>query len=562
MMFSTKTAKRIFADHESYWDDLRPRMRKLQKAYRTEYWHRGKRSETGQIIIETSRAYEFIEGYIASLFSRNPSVIVKGDVRGRGDSIKAQSLTNQFLLSIRSQVEDASRLALIYPASFLKMSPVDHKDVFKRVRVTPVAPWDVLVDDKADSWDAQRFVGHRYWVSLHEAKERWGNKKYSGVAKTDWMNEIDLDSTKIAEAEADPFDQFIEVVEFYDVQDDRLLIWSSHYSNGDKWLFDGVTIEKADGKTETIRTIPFRDADDGHILPIIPLFYSRLPEEPTRGYSALHRIYDQIQEVNISRTFQANAVRKASRQWVVEKGILDSEGMAKIALGQDGEFIEVELSPGQTLAGTIQPVPHTPTPPEIEAYINQVQNDLDRGSVMAPFTRGQPSNRATATEITALASYSHSEVGRLARARDAAIEKIAETYVSMVAMYMGEEPDIVVLSGKAEVLRGSDLQADFAFFAQDSGSTPITEQQKKGELLGSIAMLVELGVPSDALRKEVVRLLELPESFNEPQPAPGPAGAQLPPGTPQPAPETAANDLGLGPGQIPSPERISQVLPS
>lgn len=564
MKFEPKTASRIVRDHENYWDEKRPRLRKLKAAYRTNYWDRGNFLDTDfQIIIETSRAYEFIEGYIAALFSRNPSVVVKGDVRGRGSAVKAQALINQFLLSIRSHLEDASRLALIYPCSFLKMSPIESSDVFKRVRITPVKPWDIIVDDKADSWTEQRFIGHRYWVSLHEAKKRWGNKKYKGQAKEDFLQKKDADTYKAGlGGESDPFDEFIQVVEFWDIQDDLLLVWSPNYADGEKWLFDGIQIETEKG-VEKIKRIPFRTADDDPVVPIVPLFYSRMPDEPTRGYSALHRVYDQIQETNISRTFQANAVRKAARQWVVEKGVFDAEALAKISQGRDGEFIEVELSPGQQLAGSILAVPHTPTPPEIQRYVEQVQSDLDRGSVLAPFTRGDVSSRATATEITALASYSHSEVGRLARERDSAIEYLSRVYISMLSLYMKDEPDLVVLNGKAEVLRASDLAGEFSYFAQDSGSTPMSEAQKKGELINAVAMLLELGVSRDEIRKEVVRLFDLPESFSEAaEVAPEASMAQMPPGMPPPAEVATAGDLGLMPGSLPSPEQIAEVLPS
>jgi|14BtaG_2_1085337.scaffolds.fasta_scaffold07582_2 hypothetical protein len=562
MKLEPKTAARLVQEHDLYWDDMRPRLRKLKAAYETNYWDRTQEAR-GQIIIETSRAYEFIEGYIASLFSRNPSVVVKGDVRGRGNAMKAEALVNQFLLSIRSQVEDASRLALIFPCAFLKMSPVDHPDPFRRVRTTPVKPWDILVDDKADSWDDQRYIGHRYWVPLHKARALWGNKKYKAQAKSDYLDNDVPDGAGVTESESDDFDKFIQVVEFYDMVSDRLLVWSPNYADGKKWLFDGIDID-IEGSTEKIRRIPFRTADDHPIVPISPVYYSRLPDNPVRGYSALHRVYDQIQEVNISRTFQANAVRKASRQWLVEKGVIDSEAMAKISLGQDGEFIEVDLSPGQTLAGTVQPVPHTQTPPEIQHYIEQVQTDLDRGSVMAPFTRGQASSRATATEITALASYSHSEVGRLARERDGSIEAISRIYIAMMGLYLAEgKKDMIIMNGKTDVLSPKDLSGDFSYFAQDSGSTPMSEAQKKGELLGAISLLMELGVPADALRSEVVRLLDLPESFNEAMPA-GPAGmpGQMPPGMPMPAPNQSPETMGLMPGGLPSPEQIASVLPS
>ncbi len=97
-----------------------------------------------------------------------------------------------------------------------------------------------------------------------------------------------------------------------------MYIWSPDYKNGEKYLYDGVLIpEGTEDKIEEVKysQIPFRDASDNPISPIIPLFYSRQPDVPMRGYSALRRVYDQVQEVNILRTYQASMVRRAARQW-------------------------------------------------------------------------------------------------------------------------------------------------------------------------------------------------------------------------------------------------------
>lgn len=95
-----KVAESLFRRHEQYWDKQKKELRKLRAAYMTRYWDNDYAPD--QILIETTRAYEYIEGYIASLYSRNPSVIVKGDVRGRGDPHKAQAMSNAFLSHIRS----------------------------------------------------------------------------------------------------------------------------------------------------------------------------------------------------------------------------------------------------------------------------------------------------------------------------------------------------------------------------------------------------------------------------------------------------------------------------
>lgn len=547
----------VMAEHDKLWENQRLDLWRYKCAYETRYWRRdGLRPN--QLVVETPRAYEFIEGYIASLFSKNPSVVVKPDIRGRGNARVAQGLANNWLTQGRATIEDASRLALIYPSAAIKLAPVDAPDVYHRVDATPVPGWDVIVDTAATTWETQRYVGHRYWISTTDAKARWGNKDFRSQTRTDYLTQPNTRrSDRPAYVPTDELHEFIQVVEVYDLVSDRLLIWSSQWKGGKEWLDDGKDVE-VEGTTQKFSQIPFRSPDGAPVLPIIPLYYSRKPDDPLCGMSALGRVYDQVQEVNLARTFQANGVRKAARQYLAKKNMLDGEAQAKIVQGLDGEVIEIELPPGEQLSGVMLPVPHNPNPPEVEAYVQMVQADLNRGSVLAPFTRGE-ATKATATEITALAAYSSSEIGRLARERDAAIERAARVYVSILSLYLDEEGnDIVMLDGEAVVIKPGDLRGDFSYYAQDGGSTPVNEAQRKSELMSAIPTLLQLGVAPSTILKEVVRTLNLPESFipeDVPQPKPS---AQTPaPGQP-PVTDTM---LGIAPGSNPSPQQISQVLP-
>lgn len=550
-----------YQSHKKYWDERRPELRRLRAAYLCRYWNKAHTPD--QILIETSRAYEFIEGYVASLFARSPAVVVKGDIRGNGDPEKVQTLINNYLSGIRQQIEDSTRLGLIYPCSFLKLVPNDHPDPFKRVTVSAVAPWDVIVDTDAHSWGAQKFVAHRYHITLSEARSKYGNKKFEAhplIRFLDRAAEMRDSGYNDDSGNSEPEFQYVEIVEFYDIEKDKLVIWSPDYKNGEKFVYDGIVLPEGNEnniKEKRYNQIPFKDSAGYPIAPIVPLYYSRQPDIPLRGYSSLRRVYDQVQEHNIIRSYQASMVRRSARQWVVESGVFDSESMAKLTQGVDGEFIEVELSPGQDLSGSIIAVPHTPVPSELQQYVLQVQNDFERGSIMAPFTRGE-STRATATEITALAAYSSSEVGRLARERDSTVERIAKIFLSMMKIYLKDEGDVIVINGDPTIVKLDDLNGDFTFYAQDSGATPVSEAIKKQEFMAALPMLTSMGVPPDILLKELVRYMDLPHSFLE--------HLESAPQSPQPPATTQAESAmqqstGLAPGQQPSPDDIQQFLP-
>ena len=546
-----------YRNHSKYWDEARAELRQLRAAYMTRYWN--KLEAPQQVVIETSRAYEFVEGYIASLFARSPSVVVQSDVRGEGNAQIVQTLCNNFLDNIRTQLEDASRLALIYPNAYLKLIPNDHPDPFQRVTICAVAPWDIIVDTDATGWRDQKFIGHRYYLTLKEARDKYGPKKFSAHPLIRFLDRVDEDDgyNKQGLEDSEPEFQYVEIIEFYDLVNDKMMVWSPDYQDGDKYLYDGILVPEGTDEIKEVKysEIPFKDASGHPISPIIPLYYSRQPDVPMRGYSALRRVYDQVQEVNILRTYQASMVRRAARQWVVEAGVFDAEAMSKLSQGVDGEFIEVELSQGQTLSGSISPVPHTPVPAELERYVQQVQDDFERGSVLAPFTRGE-SSRATATEITALAAYSSSEIGRLARERDSAIEYIAEVYISIMKLYIKDDGDVIIINGMPKAINVDDITGDFRFYANDSGATPVSEAVKKQEFLAVMPTLVELGVPLPEILQHLVRMMDLPQSFLEAL-----EGAAQQPQQEQPAPAQEQQTTSAGMQGQPSPQDIQQFLP-
>jgi len=496
----------ILDTHDKYWGDKRDELIRYKSVYEMDFWDTEKDSALNQIRIQTNDGYGYIESFQASLFAKNPSVVIKMGVKGKGDVEKSQAIINGFLHKSRNEIENSSRMALIYPMSFLKMTITDRESVYDRVLPVAVPPWQIIVDRNATRWDTQRFIGHIYWMTVAEAKKKFGGKFDDiGADMVTFFEEGIKDATGGAQPKnpqqspISPMFKYVKVVEMYDLVNDKLYWWCP--DRGDKFL------DSAD-------FIPFRDAANLPVVPISPLYYNRIPDRPLEGYSAIKRIYDQLYEMNIIRSFQANAVRKASRQWLVKKGAMTDDEMSQVTSGIDGLFVEVESD--DALSSLIVPVPHQNLPSEVSRYMQDVIRDKDSGSVTAAFTRGE-ATKATATEIAALAAYTTSEIGRMARERDAAIEEMAKIYASMVSLFLEEEKvaEIVMLDGKASTVKPEDLIGDFEIFAADQASTPISEAIRNQRLLQNVQVLQALGVPNAALLKEIVRSMQLPEDFLE-----------------------------------------------
>jgi len=251
------------------------------------------------------------------------------------------------------------------------------------------------------------------------------------------------------------------------------------------------------------------------------------------GYSAMARVYDQCFEKNVLRTFWANAVRRDSRQFIYKEGVFDEEALAKITSGVDGAMIPTD---SDTLSGLIAEVPVTPISSNHAVYLNYIESDIQKGSLTAGFTRGEAS-KATATEVTALMQYTASELGKMARDRDATIEQVVSLYLRMLLPLIEDGDTIVVATPEgAKAATVSKLDADWTIYATDGGGTPMTDMVRKQQLIQLIPLLPGLGVPPEAIRAEVVRLFDLPEEFDKEAPAPQQTATSAEP--PPPAQET------------------------
>ncbi len=489
-----------YGEHKEFWREKAGELKRYKDAYETKFWESESYDST-MIRIETSDAFGYIEGFIASLFTKTPSVIVGDDIAATGGDAKlAQATANRFLYTQREQLEIASRLALIYEFSGLKLCPQDSNEMLDKVNIEAIPCWEIMVDRDPSDEKTSRVIGHNYFITLPEARKMFGNKKFTPVPKQDYFDSYSDRSNLYDDSLANLPDDYlyVEIVELYDLLYDEVYYWSPNYSGGDKVL------DRA--------SIPIRTYNDNPLPNITTLYYSRCPSKPMDGLSALARIYDQIYEKNILRTYWANAVRRDSRQYLYKEGSFDEEQLAKITAGIDGAMIGVDED---SLNGLIQQVGVEPISSNFDRYLAYIEQDINRGSILAPFSRGE-ATKATATEITALAQYSASEIGKMAREKDQALERITEIYIRLLDLLADDgETAVLDVEGEARVITPTDLDGKFRINALDQGSTPLSDAMRKQNFLALLPTLQGLGVPPEKIKEELIRMYELPKDFLE-----------------------------------------------
>ena len=551
----------IIGAHETYWDSRSAEMRAFSNVYKAQMFGDKTGRMTAEFVtIETSDAYGVVESTVSSLFPKAPSVVVGADVSDKGSPEVAQSAINQFLFDKAIQVETALRYALIFPCSFFKVGLQERDSALDSINMKAVKPWDILLDMDAEQWDDQRFVGHRYYLPFSQAKQQFGSKQgWNAGIKTDFLEagKKRRSTESSAPEEVSEALQYIEVWEIYDLLEDEMCFYSPNLSTS-----EGI-IEK--------HKILFRKGDGSPLAPIVPMYLAHDVHTPLRGMSTVGRQYDAFFEINNLRTVWANGVRRDVRMYLARKGILDEESKAILAENRDMSVVELDIPPDQSPNTALSPMGKIPYSSDHSIYKAEIRSDLDRGSLMAPFTRGQ-ATMATATEISAMAEYTASEIGKQAKGRDEAIRMVAEVYLSLLTHLLETQPkgakkEVVLLNKKPIVLTPEHFSAKFKIVAADGSSTPISGLIQKQQLTELAPMLMQLGVPQQAILEEIVNAYNLPEKFildaqeaiQKQEEAAAQQAQQAQQAPQMPNPEEGAGGIPVGGGAIASAIRGGQL---
>ena len=100
----------------------------------------------------------------------------------------------------------------------------------------------------------------------------------------------------------------------------------------------------------------------------------------------------------------------------------------------------------------------------------------------------------------------------MARIRDAVISELAFTYNVMLSVILGDDAEPLALPNPVgpTILSADDLTGDFTYWADDAGSTPMSDFTKQQSLERLAPVLVQLGADPALILKEMVRTFQLP----------------------------------------------------
>jgi hypothetical protein len=500
----------ILTAHDTYWSNQRPLMQKLKRAYKGSALDDTMMTINEDILVETSDGYAFVQSYVASLFAKDPALTIERGPEEKGDAKLTEVVANNFVHKQVETFKTSITKGLVFPFCGIKLGFQKRTSPLDQIRAKVIQPWDMILDTDAEEWDTQRYIGHRYYIPISEAYDRFGRKKFQGTQREEYLT-----SSRTVGIQYRPRMSigsggsitltYVEIFEIYDLINDQRIIYSPNLNTND-------------GIIERIK-IPVRMIDGSPCVPISPMYICYDIDKPLRGWSSLQRILRAIEENNLGRTSLADSVRRNARLFAARKGLLDKQAIQTITENKDMSIVELEISPETPISNAFYQIPSPGVNSDLFTYLNYIREDLERGSVTAPFTRGQSTN-STATEIAALSQYTSTEVGSMGRSRDLCIERVAEIYIRMLYYLLaeaeqdGKSSKIVITHGnQRSVLTADTINAAFRYTAADQSSTPMAASVKRQRFLESFGTLMSLGADPKALLKYMVREFEYSDDF-------------------------------------------------
>lgn len=428
LVFEPSRVHALLRLHERRVRERRPAWQMLNAVYLTRFWEHvglmGDASRWGKwnvngTEIEVNRLWRGVMTYKSSLYRRSNRVELGPDPVGdRGDPIIAGVVANGLWSNDRlaERMDRLVGMSLLFPGSGIKVGVEEGRgSPVRRVWSRALPWWEMVLDSDVGDIDDERFRGHRYWMPVEDAEEKYGCVGLRGRRRADFLADggdlVRQDVGAPAGKESDDADgEFVEVLEWVNFRDSIKGRGGATYKGRFEVYVLGQPGKEYQGPVSE-GPLPFADADGVGLSPIEALIFESEPHYPLRGVAPAERVLPQVREYNVLRTKLAELVRRNARKALRRKGALSDDQVDGLFNGNDGVAPEVE-DPEVALSAVFYPLPNQPIPAEIWNWVGMV--DADQASAWGQIAPAQ--GKATEKGKTAYANqleqfWTETEVG-------------------------------------------------------------------------------------------------------------------------------------------------------
>ena len=256
--------------------------------------------------------------------------------------------------------------------------------------VERVSPFDIFVDPEATCMDDARWIAQKIMRPLEDAQK---DKRYKPSVRKNLDADAGVNSQYASQYE-NQRDRILDedrvtIWEFYDIAENTMSVFSE---NSDGFLIDPVSMPYAYGQP----FVMIRNYD------IPDMFYPM---------GDLESIESLQLELDKTRTQLMNDRKRYARKYLYHERSFGPAGREALESDDDGRMVPV-LDENKSLSDVIIPMPQTPISPEIYAYSEIIENDINTVSGVSEYARGaMPEIRRTATEASIIADAQNGPSG-------------------------------------------------------------------------------------------------------------------------------------------------------
>ena len=389
--------------------------------------------------------------------------------------------------------------------------------------VERVSPFDIFVDPEATCMDDIAWIAQRIVRSLEDVQS---DKRYKPSVRKRLSADAGVKGARddgLGTTEQYVDDDRITLYEYYDIESNTVSVCAE---NGDEFLLDPIPMPYAYGQ---------------------PFIMLRNYDIPDRFYPLgdLESIESLQLELDKTRSQLMNDRKRYARKYLYHERSFGPEGREALESDDDGRLVPV-VDENKPLSEVVVPMPQSPLSPEIYAYSNIIEQDINTVSGVNEYARGQmPEIRRTATEASIIADAANARAADKLAIVELAIGRIARRVLQLMQQYMtGEQiARIAGPDGQDQFVSyvREDIIGEFDFTVEGGSTQPINDTIRKQQavsLLNAIAPLVGTVIDPQALALHVLRDgfdIKNPEKFLvQQQPmAPEGGGGAPPVGMPQ-----------------------------
>jgi len=360
---------------------------------------------------------------------------------------------------------------------------------YAEVKVDKVSPWDIWIDQYADSMNDARWIAHRVWFTREqvEADDRFKiPKDFSFTDRRDSEEDGGIDHANANQPDGEEH-QWVEMIEFYDIFNETLL-----------------TFPKNSGSPTDL---PWQ-AVDGITCPIVQIGGYQLDFSPYH-MSDLEQIHGLQQELNKTRSELMTHRRRNVAKNFVKIEALTEEAKDAMMSPTVGEFIPLKTD--QPLESIVRPMQLAPIASENYASSSQIQDDIREITGVTEYQRGTaPDITRTATEASMMDASANAKLqAKLSRVEEAsrragvlilgiAAAVYPQTDVDEMAMWIGGDDarrttDLAIGDQAAQMAEQGDMAgaAEVSSMTGTMGSAILTPNEEM--FVGEYEVLVTTG---------------------------------------------------------------------